>query len=125
MVDEDAVAAGGQVERDVLVRLLAAGAAVGLPHVDGLAVLHVRREALTEAVDGLPDAEVELGEHVVAAVVDGGERAALAPGRGQDPAVPVEELQAEGALGGEPQGERAAGQLGGRALGAGRGGGLR
>lgn len=49
----------------------------------------------------------------------------LRPHGGQYPAVRVEELQPEGALGGQPQGERAAGQLGARTLGTGGGGGLR
>ena len=45
-VDEDAVAGVGEEERDVLVRLLAARAAVGVPDVDGLAVLDQRAEPL-------------------------------------------------------------------------------
>ncbi len=63
VVDEHSVAAVGEVEGDVLVRLLAAGAAVGVPDVDGLAVLHERAEALAQAVDVLTDAEVELLVH--------------------------------------------------------------
>ena len=38
VVDEDAVAPGGPEERHILVRLIAAGAAVGVPDVDLLAV---------------------------------------------------------------------------------------
>ncbi|RPK83239.1 hypothetical protein EES45_07035 [Streptomyces sp. ADI97-07] len=69
-------------------------------------------------MDGLADAQGELGEHVVTAVGDGRERASLTSGRGQDPAVAVEELESEDALGGQPERERAAGQLGGGTLGA-------
>ena len=60
VVHEHAVAAVGQVERHVLVRLLARGAAVGVPDLDRLAVLHQRAEALAQPVDELADAEVEL-----------------------------------------------------------------
>ena len=60
VVDEDAVAAIGQVKGDVLVRLLAAGAAVLLPQIDDLPVLDERREALAQAVDALADAERQL-----------------------------------------------------------------
>jgi ABC-type Na+ efflux pump permease subunit len=60
VVDEDAVAAVGQVEGHVLVGLLAAGAAVLVPQIDDLAVLDEGREALAQPVDALADAEVEL-----------------------------------------------------------------
>src|SRR5918993_631058 len=48
--DQHAVAATRQVERDVLVRLLAGGARIGVPDIDHLAVLDERCEAFTEAV---------------------------------------------------------------------------
>src|SRR5690606_18357780 len=54
------VAAAGEVEGDALVRLLAGGAAVGVPDLDRLAVLHQRSEALAEAVDQFADTEVQL-----------------------------------------------------------------
>ena len=57
MVDEHAVSAAGQVERHILVRLLAAGAAVGVPDVDDLAVLHQGAEPLTQAVDDLANVQ--------------------------------------------------------------------
>jgi hypothetical protein len=60
IVDEHAVAAVRQVERDVLVRLLARRAAVRVPDVDRLAVLDERTEPLAEPVDELADTEVEL-----------------------------------------------------------------
>ncbi len=50
MVDEDAVPTVGQVKRDVLVGLLAAGAAVFVPAVHHLAVLEEGGEALAEAI---------------------------------------------------------------------------
>ncbi len=112
VVDEDAVAARGEVERDVLVRLLAAGAAVGLPHVDDLAVLDERGEALAEAVDLLADAEGEAAEHVVGAVAGGGEGGALGVGAGQLASVRVVEGEAPGPLPVQAEGERTAGQLG-------------
>jgi hypothetical protein len=116
VVDEDAVAARREIERNVLVRLLAAGPSVRLPHVDDLAVLDVRGEAFAQAVDGFADSEAELGEHVVAAVLDGGEGGALVSGGGQQVAVRIQELQAEGTLREQPQGEGAGGQFGGPAL---------
>src|SRR5690606_8868249 len=63
-----AVAAVGKMEGDALVRLLAGGAAVGVPDLDRLAVLHQRTEALAEAVDQLAHAEIELLVHVGRAV---------------------------------------------------------
>ena len=64
VVDEDAVAAVGEVERHVLVRLLARRAAVGVPDVDRLAVLDERAEALAEPVHVLADGEGQLLVHV-------------------------------------------------------------
>jgi hypothetical protein len=60
MVNEYPVPAVGHVEGDVLVRLLAGRAAVGVPHVDRLAVLDQRAEALTQPVHELADPEREL-----------------------------------------------------------------
>jgi hypothetical protein len=60
VVDEHAVAAARQVEGHVLVGLFARGAAVGVPDVDALAVLHQRPEPLSQAVDKLADPEREL-----------------------------------------------------------------
>jgi hypothetical protein len=65
MVDEYAVAAVGQIERHILVRLLAARAAVGIPDVDLLAVLHQGSEALTEAVHDFANSQAELLADVV------------------------------------------------------------
>jgi hypothetical protein len=67
VVDEDAVAGVRQVERHVLVGLFGGRAAVGVPDVDGLAVLDQRAEPLAEAVDGGADAEVELFAQIVGA----------------------------------------------------------
>ena len=64
MVDENAPAVAGQEERHVLVGLLGAGAAIAIPDVDRLAVLHERREALAEAIDVFSDREVEAFEDV-------------------------------------------------------------
>ena len=64
MVDEDPVAAGGPEERHVLVGLVAAGAAVGIPDVHRLAGLGHRAETLAEAVDLLADPQRELLEDI-------------------------------------------------------------
>ncbi len=55
-VDEDAVAPRTQPERDVLVRLVARGAAVGVPQRDRLSHFIEGAESLSESVDGLADA---------------------------------------------------------------------
>ena len=60
VVDQHAIAAVRQVERNVLVGLLARGAAVGVPDVDDLAVLHHGPEALAEPVDELADPQRQL-----------------------------------------------------------------
>ncbi len=64
VVHEHAVAPVREVERHVLVGLLARRAAVGVPDVHGLAVLHERTEALPETVHELADAERQLGVKV-------------------------------------------------------------
>ena len=64
VVHEHAVPAVREVERHVLVGLLAGRAAVGVPDVDGLPVLHERPEPFAEPVDELADAERELGVQV-------------------------------------------------------------
>lgn len=90
VVDEDAVAGVGQVERDVLVRLFAAGAAVGVPDVDALAVLDERAEALTETVDGGADVEAELLADVVLALGGLHQRHGLDVAAGQGASVGLE-----------------------------------
>src|SRR5690606_8954534 len=60
VVDEHAVAAIGEIERDVLVRLFAGGPTVRVPDIHRLAVLHKRSEPLAETVDQLADSELEL-----------------------------------------------------------------
>lgn len=65
VVDEHAVAARAQPERDVLVRLVARGAPVGVPQRDRLPYLVEGPEALPEPVHRLPDAECRLREDVV------------------------------------------------------------
>ncbi len=85
VVDEDAVAAVGQVEGDVLVRLLAAGAAVSLPDVDHLPVLDERGEPFPQPVHRLSYAQGELPEHEVPAVGVGDEAGAAFAHGGQHP----------------------------------------
>jgi hypothetical protein len=60
VVNQHAIAAVRQVEQDVLVGLLARSAAVGVPDVHDLAVLHQRPEALAEPVDELANAKGKL-----------------------------------------------------------------
>ncbi len=60
VIDEYAIAAIGEIERNVLVRLLARGAAVSVPDIDRLTVLHKRTEPLSETVDQFADSELEL-----------------------------------------------------------------
>ena len=66
MVNQHAVAAVSQIERDIFVRLFGAGAAVFVPGVDRLTVAHQRGKALAEAVNGVADAEIQALEHIVA-----------------------------------------------------------
>ena len=83
---EDAVSAVGQVERDVLVGLLAARSTVPIPDVDRLAILDQRSEPFAEPVDAFPDAEAKLLDHVVVALgLDDAD--ALGFARGEDPTV--------------------------------------
>ena len=69
MIHQHAVAAVGQVERDVFVGLLGAGAAVFIPGFNVLAVAHQRGKALAQAIHGFADAQIQTLEHVVAIVV--------------------------------------------------------
>ena len=87
VVHEQTVLLVGQIERDVLVRLFGAGAAVLVPDIDGLAVLDEVGEAFAQTVDLLADAEVELFGDVQAALVVGDERLGTPSGVGDDAAV--------------------------------------
>ncbi len=86
--------------------LFAAGAAVGLPDVDALAVLHEGREAFAEAEDLLADAECRLDGHMVGAVGGGDEGGALAARLGEGAARRIAELQGPGlrAVQAQPEG---------------------
>ena len=64
VVHEHAVAAIGEVEGHVLVRLLRRRAAVGVPDVDRLAVLDERSEPLAQPVDEFTDAQRQLLQRV-------------------------------------------------------------
>ena len=83
VIDEHAVPAVGEVERNVLVRLLARCAAVGVPDLDRLTVLDQRTEPFAQAIDEFAHAEGELFVQVCAAVgaLD------VAPYVAQEPAV--------------------------------------
>src|SRR5665647_1028963 len=80
MVDQHAIAAVRQVERNVLVSLLAGGTAVGVPYVHDLAVLDQRSEALAEPVDELAHAQGQLFMNVgggPAPMLGGGQAGAI------------------------------------------------
>ena len=64
ILHEDAIAPIGHIEGDILVGLFAGGAAVGVPHIDGLAVLHIGGEALAQAVDALAHVQHQRIAHV-------------------------------------------------------------
>jgi len=66
VVDEDAIAAIGEVEGDVFVGQFTAGAAVFVPQIDDLAVFDEGGEAFAKPVDVLADVEVELFVNVTA-----------------------------------------------------------
>ena len=69
MVHQYAVTAVGDIEWDVLVRLLGAGAAVTVPGFYRLPVTHQRGKALAQAVYRFPDAEIQALKHIVAPAV--------------------------------------------------------
>ena len=66
MVDQHAVAAVGEIERNIFVGLLGAGAAVAVPGIDLLTVAHQGGKALTEAINFFPDAQIQTFEQIVA-----------------------------------------------------------
>ena len=69
VIHQHAIAAVGQVERNIFVGLFGTGAAVFIPGFDVLAVAHQRGKALTQAVNGFTHTKVQTLEHVVAIVV--------------------------------------------------------
>ena len=114
MIDEDAPAGVGQEERDVLVGLLGAGAAVAVPHLDRLPVLHKRGEALAEAVDVFANGKVEALEEMrcLAAALDG-VAGILGAAAGQANAV-AQEVEAVASLARQNRRQRPAAQGDGR-----------
>ncbi|GAR62696.1 hypothetical protein NGUA15_04511 [Salmonella enterica] len=69
MIHQDTVTTVGDIERDVLVRLLGAGAAVAVPGLHRLTVTHQRGKALAQPVDGFAHAEIQALKHVVAPAI--------------------------------------------------------
>ena len=65
MIHQHTVATVGDIEWDVLVRLLGAGAAVTVPGFYRLPVTHQRGKALAQAVYRFPDAEIQALKHKV------------------------------------------------------------
>ena len=66
VVDQYAIPIGGHVERDVLVALLGSSAAILIPDVDALTILHVSAEAFAQAVYVFANRQMQLdgNEHV-------------------------------------------------------------
>ena len=60
IIHQHTVSVGGHVERNVLVPLFGGGAAVFVPNVDGLAVLHICTEPFAKAIDVLSHSKTEL-----------------------------------------------------------------
>ena len=68
VIYKHAVVSGGNIERNGLVALLGACAAVVVPYFNGLTVLHEGGELLAEAVQALADADVQHFAHYCAVV---------------------------------------------------------
>ena len=66
VVDQYAIPIGGHVERDVLVALFGSSAAILIPDVDALTILHVSAEAFAQAVYVFANRQMQLdgNEHV-------------------------------------------------------------
>ena len=64
VLHEDTIAPIGHIEGDILVGLLAGGAAVGVPHIDGLAVFHIGGEAFAQTIDALAHVQHQRVAHV-------------------------------------------------------------
>ncbi|MNB86619.1 hypothetical protein D3C75_335700 [compost metagenome] len=71
MVNENAVAFAGHIERNVLVGLLRAGTAILVPEINNLSVLHKRSEALAQPVYIFAYADIQLFTHERVAVLIG------------------------------------------------------
>ncbi len=65
MVHQHAVAAIGEIKRDVLVRLLGTGAAIAVPGFHRLAVTYQRGKALAQPVYRFTDAKIQALKHIV------------------------------------------------------------
>ena len=64
ILHQHAIAAIGHIEGNILVCLFAARAAVGVPHVDGLPILHIRGKALTQAIHTLAHVQHQGFRHI-------------------------------------------------------------
>ncbi|CAH0320572.1 hypothetical protein SRABI106_04348 [Rahnella aquatilis] len=64
MIYQHAVAAVCQVERNVFVRLLSAGAAIAVPGFDSLAIFDQRGETFTQAINRFANAQIQAFHHV-------------------------------------------------------------
>jgi len=112
VVDEHTVSPVRQVEWHVLVCLLAGRAAILVPDVHRLAVLHKRREPLTQAIHALAHAQVELVVNVSFTGVCFN-IASAAPARAREDAVPMQKIDAPGRPFVHPHRQLATGEAGG------------
>src|SRR5690625_6639016 len=95
VVDEHPVAARAQQEGHVLVGLLGVGAAIGVPDVDRLSVLHEGTETFAEPVDGLAHPQAQLFVDVGSLTLDRRVRDRALRGRSEEH---TSELQSRGHL---------------------------
>ena len=64
ILHENAIPPVGHIEGDILVGLLAGGTAVGIPHVDGLAVFHIGGKAFAQSINALAHVQHQGIAHV-------------------------------------------------------------
>ncbi len=69
MVHQHAVAAVGEIKRDVLVRLLGTGTAIAVPGFHRLAVTYQRGKTLTQPVHRFSHAQIQTLKHIVTPAV--------------------------------------------------------
>jgi len=82
--DKHPVSLGREVERNILIGLFTAGAAVLIPDIHHLPVFHKGCEALAKAVDGLPHTEVQVLNLIRLLIMNDGMSAKQADRGGQD-----------------------------------------
>ncbi|MNE38027.1 hypothetical protein D3C80_1319070 [compost metagenome] len=112
MVHQHAVAAIGEIERDIFIRLFSAGAAVAVPGFDGLAVTHQRRETLSKTVHRFAHAQIQTLKHIITVGVAVLHVAVIFELTAGDPLPVTQEIQRPGFAFGHPRADASAFQLG-------------